>query len=261
MKLFLPSLFLLAHGAVIPFAAAAETEPSTPTAVTVKTTRDTLSEWVKTQQLISKEKKEWREGKEMLQARIELMQTEIATLDEKIKQAEGNAGEAEKKKVELLAQSDTLKAATTSLGQSVAELETKLRRLFQVVPEPIQVKLNPLYQRMPTDPNNTKVTLPERYQSILGILNEINKLNGEITLATEIRPLADAKPAEVKTLYVGLGQAYFLSPKGEAGVGRPSDAGWKWESANRSASDIAEAISVLQGKGTPKFISLPVHIQ
>lgn len=161
----------------------------------------------------------------------------------------------------MIAQNDALKAATAILREAAAELEGKVRRLHGILPEPLQVKINPLYQRMPADSSNTKVTLPERYQNILGILHEVNKLNGEITLTTEVRPLADGKPAEVKTVYVGLGQAYFVSPQGEAGIGRPGESGWQWQLANRLAGEVAETISVLQGKGTPKFIPLPVTIQ
>ena len=42
-------------------------------------------------------------------------------------------------------------------------------------------------------------------------------------MVTEVRTLSDGKPAEVRTVYVGLAQAYFVSPKGDAGIGRPGD--------------------------------------
>jgi DNA repair exonuclease SbcCD ATPase subunit len=220
-----------------------------------------LSKWVETQQILSKEKNEWQEARDILQARIELMKSEIASLEQKIKEAETGAREAEQKKAELVAQDAALKVAAAALREAAADLEAKVRQLYQIVPEPLQAKINPLYQRMPDDPMNTKVTLAERFQNILGILNEVNKLNGEITLATEVRALADGKPAEVKTVYVGLAQAYYVSPQGEAGIGRPGQAGWQWEPSNGLAAEVAETISIMQGKGTPRFIPLPVTIQ
>ena len=95
---------------------------------------------------------------------------------------------------------------------------------------------------------------------MIGILNEVGKANGEVTVATEIRTLSDGKPTEVKTLYVGMGQAYYVSAKGDAGVGRPSANGWAWESDNALAARITDAMQILQNKATAKFVPLPVKI-
>lgn len=227
----------------------------------VNQARDALATWVETQQIISKEKNEWRETKDILDSRIALLKAETASLEEKIKEAETGNTEADQKRAELLSQNAALKEASAVLRVAAADLDGKVKQLYQVIPESLQTKINPLYQRIPADPANTKVTLAERYQNILGILNEVNKLNGEITVATEVRQLADGKPAEVKTLYVGLAQAYYVSPQGEAGVGVPDGKGWHWQTADRLAGHVSESISVLQGKGTPKFIPLPVKIQ
>jgi len=79
-------------------------------------------------------------------------------------------------------------------------------------------------------------------------------------VATEMRTLADGRPAEVKTLYIGLGQAYYVSAKGEAGTGRPGAAGWNWQPANDLAASVTEAMQIMQSKATPHFVPLPVKI-
>lgn len=223
--------------------------------------RSTLQKWVETQQIISREKREWKEAREILRSRIELLRTEVTALEEKIQHARDGAAEADRKKTELIAQGEAIQAATDLLRQNLRDLEGKVRHLYSLLPEPLQAKVNLLYQRMPADPDQTRVSLVERFQNVLGILNEVNKLNGEITLATEVRSLGDGKPAEVKTLYVGLGQAYYLSARGEAGVGRPGTDGWHWEPANAFAQNVSDAIDILQNKGTPRFVPLPVRIQ
>ena len=43
-----------------------------------------------------------------------------------------------------------------------------------------------LVQRLPQNSADTKIGLPERFQNVIGILNEIGKANGEVTVATEI---------------------------------------------------------------------------
>ena len=61
-----------------------------------------MGKWIETQQIISKERKDWQQGKEILLGRLELVKKEIATLEEKIEQAAVRASpKADKKRDEL----------------------------------------------------------------------------------------------------------------------------------------------------------------
>jgi hypothetical protein len=223
--------------------------------------RAAVSKWVGTQQIIFKERRDWQQGKEVLQARIDLLRKEIAQLEEKLAESRSGATEVDQRKAALEAEIGSLKQTADALGAAVSGLEADLRRLRGALPAPLLERIAPLYERMPEGAAQSKISLAERFQNVLGILNEINRINGEITLATEIRALAGGRPSEVKTVYVGLGQAYFLSPRGDAGVGRPTPEGWVWEPADALAHNVAEVIDILQSKGTPKFVPLPVQIQ
>ena len=220
-----------------------------------------MDKWIETQQIISKESKDWLQSKGMLSGRLELVNKEIAQLDEKSKQAESAVAEAGRKREELISENEKLKVTGVQLAESVAALEADVRRTYPQLPEPLQTKLQPLYQRIPADPAKTGVSMAERFQSVLGILNELNKANNEISINYEVHNLADGKPSEVKVLYVGLAQAYYVSARGEAGIGRPSADGWKWEPSKTGARDILAAQEILQGKQTPAFVPLPVKIQ
>ena len=129
------------------------------------------------------------------------------------------------------------------------------------LPEPLQTTLDPLRQRIPADPASTSVTLPERFQNVLGILDVINKSNNEITLSYEVRELAGGRPSQVRVLYVGLSQAYYVGSDGEGGIGRPEDDGWRWEPSSAVAGDVLTALEIVQGKHTPAFVPLPVKLQ
>jgi len=223
--------------------------------------RAALAKWVETQQIISAEKKEWQQGKEILQARIDLVKGEIAAVDEKLKEQRTEGSETVGKLADLDHESARLHEAGKALAGWATELETGLNVLQPQLPEPLQAKLEPLYGRMPKDPKSTMVSLAERFQNVVGILNEVNKFNGEITMVNEVRPIADGKPAEVRTIYVGLAQAYYLSAGGEAGFGRPTAEGWRWEPARDMAPAINEAVEILQNKAKPAFVRLPVKVQ
>jgi len=228
---------------------------------TLEETRLTMDKWLETQQIISRERKDWQQGKEILLGRLELVKKEIATLDEKNKQAESSVTEANKKRSELLAENDQLTAAGAQLTGAAAGMEGEIRQMFKQLPEPIQTKLQPLYQRIPEDPSKTRVAAAERFQNVLGILNELNKTNNEITVSYEVHNLADGRPSEVKAIYVGLAQAYYVSVRGEAGIGRPTADGWKWEPSKSVARDVLMALEILAGKQSPAFVPLPVILK
>jgi hypothetical protein len=224
-------------------------------------TRLTMDKWIETQQIISKERKDWQQGKEILAGRIELIQHEVSTLEAKIEQAKSAVTEAEKKRAELMIETDALKATGAHLAEVVTGMEGELRKLLANMPEPIQTKLLPLSQRIPDDPATTKVAVAERFQNVLGALSLINNANNEISVVYEVHTLADGKPSEVQAIYVGLAQAYYVSASGEAGIGRPSESGWKWEPSKAIAADVLKALEILQNKHSPAFVPLPVTIQ
>jgi hypothetical protein len=230
-------------------------------APTLEETRLVMGKWIETQQILSKERNEWQQEKEILANRLDLLKKEIATLDEKTKEAEKSVAETNAKHDELTAQEDELAATSAELERAVGAMEADVKKLFKSLPEPVTTKLAPLYQRIPEDSANTRVTVAERFQNVLGILNELNKTNTEITVSYEVRELADGKPSEVRVMYVGLTQAYYVSARGEAGIGRPASDGWKWEPSKSVATSVSTALEIIQGKQSPAFVPLPVKLQ
>jgi hypothetical protein len=222
-----------------------------PGAPTLADARLTMGKWIETQQIISKEQNDWQQGKEILKSRIELLMAEIASLEEKSRLAETSVRDANAKRSELLAQQNELTATRAQLVSVVKEMEAQLQRLFKILPDPIKVKLEPLQQRIPQDPDNTRASPSERFQNVIGMLNEINKANNEINVTYEVRTLSDGKPSEVRTMYIGLAQAYYVGARGEAGVGRPSADGWTWEPAKSAGDQVLRALEITQGKQLP----------
>ena len=227
----------------------------------IEETRLTLSKWIETQQIISKERNDWQQGKEILQGRIDLVGKEVSQLKDRIAQSEAAVVESQKKRDDLTAQNTQLKEVGAQLATTVTQMEAQVQKLAKLAPEGVATKLLPLLQRIPADANTTRVSVAERFQNVLGILNELNKANSEITIAYEIRQLADGSSSEVQVIYVGLAQAYYLSPRGEAGIGKPTENGWVWRPASDQAGAIFTALEIIQGKHPPEFVGLPISIQ
>ena len=220
-----------------------------------------MGKWIETQQILSKERNDWQQGKEILLGRLELVKKELATLEESIQRERESAAAASDQRSEILAKKSQLEAAGAQLLEAATRMEGEIHRLFPTLHRPIQDRVRPLHQRIPESGADTRVSIAERFQNVLGILNELNKANNEITVAYEVHTLSDGRPSEVKVIYVGLAQAYYVSPGGEAGIGRPGIDGWSWEPSAAIAGDVLVALEVLQGKHTPTFVSLPVKLR
>lgn len=228
----------------------------------VQDTQSTLDKWVETKRIMSQEDRDWALGKEMLNERIELVQKEIDALNIKIKDANKSITEADKNRDELVKESETFKAASDSLAKTALALETRTKELLARLPDPIKARVKPLSQRLPDDPEKTKLSLSERFQNVVGILNEINKFNREITTTSEVRTLPDGTSSEVTVMYIGIAQAYYASANAQtAGYGTISDKGWNWVADNAHAKQISDAIAVYKNEKVAAFVQLPIKIQ
>ncbi len=244
-----------------PQAPAATQQP----AQSADTTRATLERWVEARKQSSKARSDWRVEKESLQERIDVVRRQIATLKERIAETEKSIGAADQQKTQLQADGAKIKVTTDRLEAGVAALEEQVRALLPRLPDPIQQKVAPLSQqfRAPVEGvAQKKLSVGARFGNVLGVLNLVQKWNNEVSVTSEVRTLPDGTTAEVACIYFGLGQAFYVTAKGDAaGVGVGSPEGWKWTPRNEAAKAIQTAIDVYQSKAMASFVALPFEIQ
>jgi chromosome segregation ATPase len=223
--------------------------------------RETLDKWVAMQKALSKERSEAQSAIQMLQQRTELVVNELEDVKTKKTESDSKITEADLKKAELVTKKEEMQKAMEQVEGEMPTIEADLLSLKAQLPDPIQQKLAPLYERMPKPGEQKKVALAERFQNVVGILNEVNKASGEISLVNEQRTLSDGKLTEVSTLYIGLGQAYYVNATGRlSGYGRPGEAGWVWKQDDSIASKVRLAIAMLKSKSAAKFVPVPMQI-
>jgi archaellum component FlaC len=225
-------------------------------------TRTALEKWVETRKVISQEQRDWALGKEMLNERIDVVQQEIDSLQTKISEAKEGISAADEKRTDLVEENERLKAVSASLGDTIIALEDGLKDLLKRLPDPLRDRVKPLSQRLPADSHDTKQSLSERFQNIVGILNEVDKFNREITMTSEVRTLPDGSSAEVTAVYAGIGQAWYAGNDGKtAGTGSSSPEGWIWTSDDRIGPQVLSVISILKNEQVASFVQMPVAIQ
>lgn len=228
----------------------------------LESTRPTLEKWVEARRTISKEKREWTLAREVLNDRIQVVQREIDALKAKIAEAQKSAEEADQKKAELVVENDKAKSIASSLESIVAQLESRTKDLLKRLPEIVTEKVRVLSQRIPEDAATTKAGLAERFQNVVGILNEVNKFHREVVTNSELRVLADGSSAQVTAVYLGIGQGFYSSANGSAaGIGKATPSGWVWTPAAESAAEIARMVSILKNESVASFVRLPMKVE
>ncbi|MEM7310359.1 MAG: DUF3450 family protein [Planctomycetota bacterium] len=224
-------------------------------------TRNALSEWVEVRGVISKEKRDWELGKSILGDQIELLQRQIDALREEIGKANEDAAKLDVTRTELFEEDERLREASDVLAGMLTDFEARTSTLLERMPQPLQIQVAPLSQRFPEDPENTELSLSDRFSTIVGILALADKFNQEITAQSELRQLPSGEDASVTTLYLGLGQAYYATVDGtDAGIGTSGPDGWTWRDAGEHAEEIARAIAIFNNEDVADFVRLPIRI-
>jgi septal ring factor EnvC (AmiA/AmiB activator) len=230
----------------------------------VEGARTAIEKYVETKRILSKEKRDWALGKEMLTERMAVVRREIESLRAKIADADRSIADADKKRADLAERNKALDAAVEDLRAALGPLETRTKELLARLPESVgeRASVRLLSQRLPEKPEETKATTGERFMNIAGILNELNKANREVAVASEVRALDDKTTTQVTALYVGLGQGYYCNGAATiAGFGGCGTGAWTWTAANDAAAAVAAAIAILKNERVAAFVALPVRIQ
>jgi hypothetical protein len=221
-----------------------------------------LEKWVETRQLISKTGVDWVAEKEMMDASVAMFEKELKDLTEQFNQLGNGSEEVERERTALEEEKALLEEVREAARQKASTLEGQLPVLIARLPESLRERLKPLTEQLPADSVDTRMSPVERLQTLVGILNEIDKFSSSISVESEIRQTPEGAEVEVQTLYLGLAQAYFVGEGGSlAGVGHPSSKGWEWTTQKELAAPIQKAIAIYRNQQPAAFVELPITLK
>lgn len=234
----------------------------------VELTRKTLQEWVEVRRMISAEREAWRVGKPTLAAQIEVVRLEIKALNKRIDETKKSMEESKVKFGELDAERVARKATSESLVEGIAAIEKRALDVLPQLPKPLAQSVSARSQLLPrTTEQQAKLSLSERYQNVIAVLNVVDKWNSVVTLKSENRQLGTGQSVAVSVLYMGLGQAYYVGgmrKDGTAtigGVGTLGATGWQWREANSLAPAIQSAVEIYRAERLAALVRLPVQVR
>jgi len=239
------------------FLAASALATASPGAL--ETARSTVKEWAATEKAISREAADWSGRELLLRDLIEVANQRIARLEAEKEKGEARLSASDEERAELLDRKAAVAEEAAKIESFLAELEVQLQALRPQLPEPLDEELAPLFQRIPADPAADTLGLGERMRTAVSLISKIRQFDGKLTLDESLKHLPGSEEkALVRTLYLGLGQAYYLTPD-DAGFGSPGLEGWVWQSEPGLRTAVREVMTLAEGGAMePKFVDLPV---
>ena len=227
-------------------------EAQTPPAVV----QEKVREWIRVKKTISAEKSGWEQQKATLSDLNEIRKKEIAKIDELIEAAGNRFADAEKQRAELTTEEVALQEKRALFEKRVIALEAGLRERVAYFPTPLLEKIDDEVGRL--SETDSAASLQNRFRDVIAILTEAGAFENKITVVTDLQEIGDQQ-IEVDIIYVGLHHAYYVNRNGDhAGTGQPGADGWIWNSNNKLAGEIREAISIHRRETTPRFVKLPL---
>lgn len=223
--------------------------------------RAAVEKWIETHQLISKVRSDWQSDKETLEQSVLLFERELKAVAAQISKVTTNSVQVDKERAEAEVLKKTSSESLERARLFAAEFEGEVKKIVPRLPVPLQDILKPLLNRIPTDPN-ARITAAERLQTLVGILNELDKFNNAVSVFNEKRRNPKGEEVAVETVYIGLGAAYFVNQTDDfAGIGFPAAAGWEWTGQPELAHSVRDVLKIYRNERPAKFISLPTVIR
>lgn len=260
-------LMLCAIAWFVPSEVANAQQPNSPTKDYLELSRELLNKYYETQKVLSKEKADWKLGKEIMQTRIAMIESNIAEIKAKTKEEEDKVSKSDDERQELVRQDEALAKTTEDQKEGVKKLEARVHSLWPLLPDYLKSEVGGQYDTLPkvgAKEEEIKSPTSQRYLNVLLVLTVVNKFQTDITILNERRKLADGSEMEVETIYFGLATAYFAAGEGEsavAGVGLPGPKGWDWEERPEIAPLVKSVIAMNKGGELAEFVNLPVTIR
>ena len=238
------------------------TIPQTDTAEEI---RSLQREFIRLKDAASKERAQLSESRLFLEEEIALLEQRVASFKDGTATLERERENTADKRAELEQKKALFAEGTKSLEDAILGLEARLLSVRKMLPAPLLEEVNRLTVNLPKDAADAEkkgLSLYSRYVHVVGALNQIDNFNDDIDVQTESVEIPGlGQSASVTVVYLGAGQAYYISSTGEyAGVGRPASTGFVWTPDNSIAPAIQELKAIREGQSGAAFVQIPVKV-
>ena len=150
-------------------------------------------------------------------------------------------------------------ARLDSVGEQLKLIAPRLLQLRVSLPSRLSEALTLPYKSLAAP----ELSMSERMQATMTVLNRCNQFNRSITCDEELLVTgAEKTPQLLEVIYWGLSHGYALDrAKGRAWYGTSGSAGWQWEPMNDGVKPVGALIAIYHSKGEPVFTEVPARLK
>jgi hypothetical protein len=227
----------------------------------VKETRQLISEWVETEQIISEEATEWTAERALLGDLIATLKVENEALDENLAKSEAEMANMSRQRADLSERKLRAGDAVKALRRKIEEIEKKGQALLPIFPTPLLDRMGRFSEAIQNPDRSSEFSLRERMENAVAVLQAANLFHHGVNLEKQ-KFTIDGKTREFQVLYYGLSVGYFVNEASTtAGYGLPGAKGWEWTQNNDLADKIRQAVTIREKRAMAAFIELPLPVK
>jgi len=222
--------------------------------------RETMKEWARTERAISRETAEWERERALLEDLVDVARQRVDRLEETLAKHRSALSQAERERAELRERDKRARKRIERVRAFVREREAALREVRPMLPRPLEQEVADAYRSFPDEGEAGRVGVAKRMRGALTAMNAIREFDGKTTVAESVRETEEGGKGVYRTLYYGLGQAYYIGPDG-AGFGYPEAEGWTWVARPEAATAIEATLEIAEDRsGDLRLIDLPARL-
>ncbi|MDI6774202.1 MAG: DUF3450 family protein [Verrucomicrobiota bacterium] len=240
--------------------AAVGAEPAFPF-TRLSTFESLVTEWARIRLQIADEKRDWNDKEAAWQTELELLRTEVQSLQKAINDLTQSQDAAQKSQAEFLAGKERMEAALAALPPILDRAEAHLRELARAIPRSLLAPLDKPLREMPSTPaEGVRLPVSRRLQIVISLYTQIETLQHNVHIGKETLALAPNRSREMDVLYLGLARGFAVSSDDRtAAVGTPSSDGWKWTPNDAIGPAARRAIAVFNRERVAELVDLPLQ--
>ncbi|GAA6153626.1 DUF3450 family protein [Pseudoteredinibacter isoporae] len=196
-----------------------------------------MQQWLTVEQQREHMRLSWQEEKQVLNQRLELLNTECTELEKQLNKHSGLRSKAQLEREALASAQNTLESRQQRLKAALERAHHHINTLLPRLPAPLAEHWKG---------NLNKLTLLENHPSkrldlYLDMYKSFDRFQEKVTLHQTLMPIANHGEQEilVDQIYLGVARGWYLSRDGQyAGYGEAGSNEWQWHSDNTLSDEL-----------------------
>ena len=216
-----------------------------------------ISQWLKTEDLISKELADWKASKGLLQNTLEVHRKELVLLAEEMQKLGEDGSSVEEKYTEAKAEFKKSQTALKKMVEYLESLRPRFESLVKRYPSFLSKSLKGEIAYL-SEPINEK-NYPSGLKAMIKVLQEGEKFNSSFDLREHLIALK-GEEYSAQVMYFGFSCAFFKAGE-KVGIGKPAKDGWLFQERPEIKEQLEHGFAVKKGEKPSSFFELPLQLQ